>query len=124
MKRTLGRSGIEVSALGMGMLTGKFTPDTKLPEDDIRRGWNLKEGGQADMLRKVEALREVLTGSGRTLAQGALAWLWARSDVMIPIPGFKTVQQVEENTGAMRFGPLSSEQMRQIDEILGRQAAG
>ena len=109
--------------LGMGMLTGKFTPETKLPDDDIRRGWNFRDGGQADALKKVEALREVLTSAGRTLAQGALAWLWARSEAMIPIPGFKTVAQVEENAGAMRFGPLSPEQMRQVDHILGRTPA-
>lgn len=109
--------------LGMGMLTGKFTPDTKLPDDDIRRGWNFREGGQADALRKVESLRDVLTSGGRTLAQGALGWLWARSEAMIPIPGFKTVAQVEDNAGAMQHGPLSPEQMRQVDEILGRAAA-
>jgi aryl-alcohol dehydrogenase-like predicted oxidoreductase len=106
--------------LAMGMLTGKFTPDTRLPDDDIRRGWNFREGGQADAILKVEALRDVLTEGGRTVAQGALAWLWARSPVMIPIPGFKTVVQVEENAGAMQFGPLSPAQMGQIEAILGR----
>ncbi|RPJ38423.1 MAG: aldo/keto reductase, partial [Chloroflexi bacterium] len=55
-----------------------------------------------------------------TLAQGALAWLWARSERMIPIPGFRTVQQVEENAGAMRFGPLTAAQMSEINQILGR----
>ncbi|MGC4043831.1 MAG: aldo/keto reductase [Armatimonas sp.] len=106
--------------LGMGMLTGKFTSDTKLPEDDIRRGWNFREGGQAENIKRVESLREVLTEGGRTLTQGALAWLWARSEVMIPIPGFKTVVQVEENAGALAFGPLSTEQMAQVEQILGR----
>ena len=62
--------------------------------------------------------RDVLTAGGRTLAQGALAWLWALSHATIPIPGFKTVQQVEENVAAMALGPLSADQMRQIDEIL------
>ena len=106
--------------LGMGMLTGKFTPDTMLPENDVRHGWNFKEGGQAEMLKKVEELRDVLTSGGRSLAQGALCWLWARSEAMIPIPGFKTVAQVEENAGALSFGPLTGEQMQQIDSILGR----
>jgi len=106
--------------LGMGMLTGKFNADTKLPADDIRRGWNFAEGGQADTLKKVESLREVLTSGGRTVAQGALAWLWARSPVMIPIPGFKTVAQVEENMGALQFGSLTVDEMSQIDTILGR----
>ena len=109
--------------LAMGMLTGKFDSDTKLPDDDIRRGWNFQEGGQADNLKKVEALRDVLTSGGRTLAQGALAWLWARSEVMIPIPGFKTVAQVEENAGAMQFGPLTPAQMTEVETILGRTSA-
>ncbi len=106
--------------LGMGMLTGKFSADTQFPPDDIRRGWNFKDGGQADAMKKVESLRDVLTCDGRTVTQGALAWLWARSEVMIPIPGFKTVAQVEENAGAMNYGPLSDDQMKQIDQILGR----
>ena len=50
----------------------------------------------------------------------ALAWLWARSGKMIPIPGFKTVKQVEENAGAIQFGPLKPEQMKEIDRLLGR----
>lgn len=106
--------------LGMGMLTGKFTPNTTLPADDVRRGWNFKDGNQAETLKKVEAVRDVLSSDGRTLAQGALSWLWARSEVMIPIPGFKSVQQVEENVGAIQFGPLLPEQMKQLDQILNR----
>jgi len=65
-------------------------------------------------------LRDVLTSDGRTLAQGALGWLWARSEVTIPIPGFKSVAQVEENAGALKFGPLSAVAMADIDRLLGR----
>ena len=54
----------------------------------------------------------------RTLAQGALGWLWAGSKKAVPIPGFKTVTQIEENVEAGRSGPLSREQMRQIAEVL------
>jgi len=50
--------------------------------------------------RKLDAVREILRSEGRSLAQGALAWIWARSDRTIPIPGFKTVAQVEDNAGA------------------------
>ena len=62
----------------------------------------------------------MLTSNGRTLAQGALAWIWARSPNTIPIPGFKTVAQVEENCGALDKGPLTPAQMVEIDGILGR----
>ena len=57
---------------------------------------------------------------GRTVAQGALAWLWARTPQTLPIPGFRTVEQVEENAAAMAFGPLTAEQMNEIESILGR----
>ena len=67
-----------------------------------------------------EAIREILTSGGRTLAQGALAWIWARSAQTIPIPGFKTVKQVEENCKAMEFGPLSKKRLEEIDALLAR----
>jgi aryl-alcohol dehydrogenase-like predicted oxidoreductase len=113
-------ASINRGPLAMGLLTGKFNADSQLPADDVRHGWNLREGSLAERLQKLQALRDILTSDGRTLAQAALGWLWARSDKTIPIPGFKTIEQVEENAGALRFGPLSAEQMRQIDELLGR----
>ncbi len=60
----------------------------------------------------------MLTAGGRTLAQGALAWLWARSPAFVPIPGFKSVAQVEENAGALGFGPLDDQQMNEIAALL------
>lgn len=63
---------------------------------------------------------DILTASGRTSAQGALAWIWARNPRTIPIPGFRDQRQVEENAQAMEFGPLSAEEMGQIDRILER----
>lgn len=105
--------------LGMGLLTGKFSESTTLPESDVRGGWNFREGDVAQRLRMLEQVRDVLTSNGRTLAQGALGWLWARSERTVPIPGFKTLEQVEENVGAIAHGPLNLEQMAQIEEILG-----
>lgn len=64
--------------------------------------------------RRVDSLREILTSDGRTLAQGAIAWVWARSDRTIPIPGFRTVAQVEDNASALEHGPLTPEQMKEI----------
>jgi aryl-alcohol dehydrogenase-like predicted oxidoreductase len=70
------------------------------------------------------AVREILTSGGRTPAQGALAWIWARSERSIPIPGFKTTAQLEENAGVLRFGPMTPAQMSEIDRLLsGRRSA-
>lgn len=106
--------------LAKGLLTGKFSVDSELPEDDVRHDWNFTEGDIAERMRKLEAIHDVLTADGRTPAQGALGWIWARSEKTVPIPGFKTKEQVEENAGAMEYGPLSDEQMHQIEEILAR----
>jgi aryl-alcohol dehydrogenase-like predicted oxidoreductase len=120
-------AGINRGPLAMGLLTGKYNMSSELPSDDVR-GKNSPEWLQyfkdgkpnPEWLKKLEAIRDILTSNGRTLAQGALAWLWGRSEKMLPIPGFKNVQQVEQNAGAMQFGPLTNDQMRQIDHILGR----
>ena len=66
----------------------------------------------------IENLKEILTSGGRTLAQGALGWIWARSQATIPIPGFKSAAQVKENAKAMDFGPLTSSQMVEIANLL------
>jgi aryl-alcohol dehydrogenase-like predicted oxidoreductase len=113
-------ASINRGPLAMGILTGKFSATTEFPENDIRHrlGWNFREGRAAERLAQLETVREVLTRDGRTLAQAALGWLWAHNHCTIPIPGFKTVAQVEENVGALELGLLSDQQMRQIDEVL------
>lgn len=109
--------------LAMGLLTGKFNRDSKIPKDDVRTiWWDLQEGRQAKQLEMLEAIRELLTQDGHTLAQAALGWLWARGSQIIPIPGFKTVKQVDENAGALALGSLSDEQMQRIDGVLGEYA--
>jgi aryl-alcohol dehydrogenase-like predicted oxidoreductase len=111
--------------LGMGLLTGKFTPSSTFASDDVRHvaDWHpgFKDGKPTqEWLDKLTSIREVLTSGGRTLSQGALAWIWAKSEKTIPIPGFKTVEQVRENAGALQYGPLNEVQMKEIDRILGR----
>ncbi|MBN2006750.1 MAG: aldo/keto reductase [Anaerolineae bacterium] len=122
-KRNL--ASINRGPLGMGLLTGKFSPASTFADDDVRRHaqWHpgFKDGKPTqEWLDKLASIREVLTCNGRTLAQGALAWIWGRSSTTVPIPGFKTVKQVEENCKALEFGPLTSDQMGEIDRILGR----
>jgi aryl-alcohol dehydrogenase-like predicted oxidoreductase len=113
--------------LAMGLLTNAYTADTRPSDKDVRSRkapeWmRYFTGGRPspEWLSKREAVRAILTSDGRTLSQGALAWLWARSEKTLPIPGFRTVAQVKENAGAMAKGPLSKEQVAQIDRILNR----
>jgi aryl-alcohol dehydrogenase-like predicted oxidoreductase len=109
--------------LGMGLLTGKYTRDSKWAANDVRNREWVQEIFAKPIFDHLEELRAILTSNGRTLAQGALAWLWARNPHTIPIPGVRTVKQVEENAGAMAFGPLMPDQMGQIEALLGRTEA-
>ncbi len=110
--------------LAMGLLTGKFTATSTLGPDDVRGvspDWlrYFRDSRPApEWLDRVAAVREVLSSGGRTLAQGALGWLWARSDRTIPIPGCRTVAQVEENAGALAFGPLPAAEFAEVERLL------
>jgi len=121
-------AAINRGPLAMGLLTGKYSPDTKIPADDVRGQkspeWMkyFKDGKpNLEWITMRDAILEILTSKGRTVAQGALAWIWARTTQTIPIPGFRTVKQVEENAGAMEFGLLTPEQMSRIEIILQRE---
>jgi aryl-alcohol dehydrogenase-like predicted oxidoreductase len=111
-------AGVIRGPLAKGLLTGKFDANSKLPDNDVRRNWDFKQGAQAEQIARLDRLRAVLTQDGRSLPQAALGWLWAASDRVIPIPGFKSVQQVEDNAGALKFGPLTPQQMKDIDALL------
>jgi aryl-alcohol dehydrogenase-like predicted oxidoreductase len=105
--------------LGRGMLTGKYNFDSQFPENDQRHSERFREQWLTPLVSQLDKVRAVLTSGGRTLAQGALAWVWARNERTIPIPGTRTVAQAQENAQAMAFGPLSEDQMREIDALLG-----
>lgn len=117
-------ASVNRSPLAMGFLSGKFTETSMVSKDDVRgagHSWVpfFKDGRPvSEFLKALDSVKEILTSGGRTLVQGALAWNWGKSCNTIPIPGFKTVKQVEENAKAMEFGPLTQEQMDEIDRIL------
>lgn len=123
----LNLASINRGPLAMGLLSGKYGEGSKLAANDVRGenapSWMqyFKDGRPNPVfLEKLAAIRDVLTSDGRTLVQGALGWLWARSSQTLPIPGFRNTAQVEENAGAMTFGPLNATQMREIDRLLDR----
>ncbi|MFF5341468.1 aldo/keto reductase [Streptomyces althioticus] len=125
-----GLASVNRSPLAMGLLTGKHRGGRLLEAGDIRsrppawlQGFGDGSGADPEWLARVDALRDILTSGGRTLAQGALGWLWARSPRTVPIPGFRSVAQAEENAGALAKGPLSERQMAQVEQVLRRRAA-
>ncbi|NBC28618.1 MAG: aldo/keto reductase [Spirochaetes bacterium] len=120
-------AAINRGPLAMGLLTGKYDKGGIADAEDVRgpnspdwMKYFVKGQPSREFLAKVAAIRDILTSNGRSLVQGALAWIWARSPLTIPIPGFKSVKQVQENAGAMAHGPLTTEQVDEIDRLLER----
>ena len=108
------------SPLAMGLLTDKWAGKGTVPADDLRSRWNLSAGDVPAMVDAVSEIRQILVQDGRTLVQGALAWLWGKSERAVPIPGFRNTEQALENIGAIDKGPLQAEQMQTIDDLLTR----
>lgn len=113
------------SPLGMGLLTGKYGADSQISPTDIRAAGNLVtayfEDGRPNprFLQKLDSVRELLQTDGRSLVQGALGWLWAKSDRNIPVPGARTVAQIEGIAAALAFGPLPALIVSEIDALVG-----
>jgi aryl-alcohol dehydrogenase-like predicted oxidoreductase len=104
--------------LASGLLSGKYTPDTRFAADDHR---NYNRGGEAfdvgetfsgvDFQRGLEAVREFagLLPEGVTTAQAAIAWIIAQDGVSTVIPGARSVEQVRGNASAADTGDLGRE---------------
>jgi aryl-alcohol dehydrogenase-like predicted oxidoreductase len=121
---------INRSPLAMGLLSGKYAPGIAMDKNDIRSqtmDWMsyFKDGTVApDYARQLNAVRELLKTDGRTLVQGAIGWLWARSDRTLPIPGFRTAEQVDDLAGALEMGPLPKSVMSEIERVIIREPEG
>jgi aryl-alcohol dehydrogenase-like predicted oxidoreductase len=121
---TANQASINRGPLAMGLLSGKYHDGHTVSATDVRSQpyeWMayFRDGaGAPEWLNRIDAVRQALTADGRTLVQGALGWLWARSDVTIPIPGCRTVAQVEENAAALAFGPLPADQYAEVEKLL------
>ncbi|NQZ31083.1 MAG: aldo/keto reductase [Oceanospirillaceae bacterium] len=110
--------------LAMGLLSGKYVTSKVLSNSDIRKDpppWLTyfdKNGADKTHLKRLAAIKEILTSNGRTITQGALAWIWAKHPNCVPIPGVRTVAQVKENIAAMDYGALTQAQLTEIDQLL------
>jgi aryl-alcohol dehydrogenase-like predicted oxidoreductase len=113
-------AGINKDPLNKGILTGKFNSTSTFPENDIRSLENFSDPEILKRLKIVDEIRDILTSNGRTMAQGALAYIWALDERMVPIPGFKSVRQVIDNAGALEFAPLTEAQVKEIQKIVAK----
>jgi len=123
MLRKLGIGFVAYSPLGRGFLTGQIKKFEDFSPDDYRRqsprfqGENFNKN--LDLVSRIEAMAKE---KDCTPAQLAIAWLLARNDNIIPIPGTKRRDRLEENIGAFHV-KLSRDDMVKIDEIMPLGAA-
>jgi aryl-alcohol dehydrogenase-like predicted oxidoreductase len=121
--RELGIGYVAYSPLGRGFLTGQIKSPDDFPEDDFRKHHPRFQGGNFEkniqLVREVEAMAKE---KGCTTAQLALAWVLAKGEDIVPIPGTKHVRYLDENIGALEV-KLTNEDLSRLDEILPPGAA-
>jgi aryl-alcohol dehydrogenase-like predicted oxidoreductase len=114
----LGIGFVAYSPLGRGFLTGAFTAATQFADDDFRKN---NPRFQADALRQNAALLEgvnaIAKRKGVTLGQLALAWLLAQKPWIVPIPGTRKRERLEENIGAAEV-TLTAADLKDIEEAV------
>jgi L-glyceraldehyde 3-phosphate reductase len=117
------RNGVGVipfSPLDQGKLSDKYLGKA-LPSDSRAAEWWGKQAN-ADVLdektlKKLEALNELASQRGQTLAQMALAWILRYPSITSVLIGASKVEQIEENVAALKNLEFSQEELDKIDEI-------
>lgn len=123
MARTYGFGVIPWSPLGGGLLTGKYKRGEEPPSDSRFAGYENNPIQRRRMTERifdvVEGLQPLAEAKGVTLSQLALAWCLVQSGVTSPIVGPRSMEQLEDNLGALDV-TLTVEELTQIDQVAPR----
>src|SRR5579884_4422921 len=120
--RELGIGLVAYSPLGRGFLTGQIRSMEDLPEDDWRRSNpRFQEDALAENIRLADIVVEKARSLGVTPAQLALAWVLAKGEDIVPIPGTKSPTRLEENAAAADL-ELSAEDVAELDGAISPDA--
>ena len=121
--RELGIGFVTYSPLGRGFLTAKITSLDDLADNDWRRSMpRFEQENFVRNLKLVERIKALSARKGCSPAQLALAWVLAKGDDIVPIPGTKRRRYLEENIGALDVH-LAPDELAEIDAILPAGAA-
>ena len=123
LTRELGITFVAYSPLGRGFLTGAIKRIEDLSEDDWRRTNPRFQGENFQRnLDLVRAIEELAREKGVTPAQLALAWVPARHDHVVPIPGTRSIERLEENAAALDIRVTQAD-LDRLDAIAPRGVA-
>jgi len=121
MARTYGFAIIPWSPLGGGLLTGKYQRGVKPPEDSRFANFEtnrIQRGRMNDRIFDViDGLRPIAEEKGCTLSQLALAWVLQQPGVTSPIIGPRTMEQFDDNLGALNV-TITEDDRKRIDRII------
>jgi len=121
--RELGIGFVPYSPLGRGYLTGRIRSLEDLPKDDYRYNDPRFAGENFDKnMRIVETVRQIAQQLKATPSQIALAWLLHQGNDVVPIPGTKRLEYLEENVGATKLH-LTATQLAELN-VLAQITAG
>jgi aryl-alcohol dehydrogenase-like predicted oxidoreductase len=119
----LGIGFVPYSPLGRGFLTGQLrTPEDFAPDDFRRHSPRFQGSNFMRNLELVDRVKELADEKKCTPAQLALAWLLAQGDHIVPIPGTKKRERLQENLGALDV-ELSAQDLSRLDELAPAGAA-
>ena len=121
--RELGVGFVPYSPLGRGFLTGRMKTLDDLDSGDFRRSNpRFADGNLERNLSLLDVVEATAAAHGATAGQVALAWLLARGEDLVPIPGTRRISWLEENVGAAAVR-LSADEIRRLDDTLPPGAA-
>ncbi|MCP1136937.1 aldo/keto reductase [Paenibacillus polysaccharolyticus] len=113
----LGIGFVPYSPLGRGFLTGQIRTFDDLPADDYRRFFPRFQGDNFNKnLEVVRLIEQLAARKGCTTPQLALAWLLAQGEQIVPIPGTKRLERLQENLGALQV-TITPEELAEIEHI-------
>ena len=116
--RKLGISYVAYSPLGRGLLAATIKATGDIPEDDRRRQHpRFHEGNLDHNVALVHQVADMAEKKGCTASQLALAWVLAQGEDVVPIPGTKRLEYLEENLGALDVR-LTPDDLARLDEVL------
>ena len=115
--RDQGLGAMAFSPLGAGLLSGLYTPGEPPPPDSL---WASKDQARYERSLAgrgpgiIAALRDIAADRGRTPGQVALNWVMSKPEITVAISGNDTIEQLDENLGAVGWS-LCDEEMERLD---------
>ena len=116
--KELGITYVAFSPMANGLLSGKFTPDSTFENGDFRNNMPQYQKEGYEKAKKLLNLLKVLSEKKNcTMAQLSIAWMLRKKDFIVPIPGSRKLERLEENFRAGEI-EVTIDEIKEIDALL------